>query len=110
MSKQNAKIRNLQGKIDKLDQDFKKKMVESNRLSEKLKIALENMNSVKEQNLAEIRKGNIEYQSLIKQQIELKQKIELLNHNLMQMKEKTKFLRAEYVTKFGIRHAQLIFS
>ena len=68
------------------------------------------MNSVKEQNLAEIRKGNIEYQSFIKQKIELNETIELRNNTLMQVRDKTKFVRSEYVARFGLRRTQALFT
>lgn len=109
ISQRKDKINEIQTKIDSVENDFKEKVLQANKIAEKLKTALVNANIRKNQQLDVERKRAEEQQALLKESFGLQQKISKLKSDIDKAKKESIQLRRDLTVKLGPRRAASLF-
>ena len=109
MATRKERVEDLQAQIDRVETEFKAKLREANRITEKLKTALMNTNLRKMQQMEVEKERSREQQQLMKESFQLQQRMYTAEKHLQKAKEEGSLLRRELSAKIGPRKTASLF-
>ena len=109
MATRKERVDELQAQIDRVETEFKNKLRDANRVTEKLKTALMNTNLRKTQQMEVEKERSREQQQLMMESFHLQQRMYTAEKRLEKAREESALLRRELSAKIGPRKTRSLF-